>query len=394
MSGLTLLLFLSFKGSLRKWHEEGILTRELEIYLAHLRMGHLDRIVVYTYGRDDSVALDALRLAPDIRARISLEPPRFAGLGKLGALLHSIDWLKMRGLRRSGVDVAKTNQISGGWAGLVARAAGVPLFARCGYILSRRLEKNGQRFAAGVARVLERLMFGAARAVSVTTEGAREDVERLLGRPGKTHVSPTYVDTDLFNAEHATRTTFDDLVYVGRLEPQKNVLAIVQACRDAGLDLMMIGDGSLREEALALASSIGLKLTHHRRMQNDEIAGLFRAHAFYILASLHEGLPKSLIESMSSGMICIGTDVPGIADLITDGETGYLASGVDAASITLAIRRAVDARDRAAEVSAAARRRILAEHSVETYARREIELVRVCAAGTPPPSIGAARVGA
>jgi glycosyltransferase involved in cell wall biosynthesis len=85
---------------------------------------------------------------------------------------------------------------------------------------------------------------------------------------------------------------------------------------------------------------------------------------------VYEGLPKSLIEAMSSEMVCIGTNVPGIADLLTDGVTGYLCDGTDAASIAGTIERA-RAEPSNITVARAARAFALEHHSIRTYLDRE-----------------------
>jgi glycosyltransferase involved in cell wall biosynthesis len=380
-AAMNMLLILSFRGSLAKWRREGILTRELELYLAHLRAGTLTNLHILTYGTGDDAELDGLSLPPDLRARITLERPRWPRLGLIGALAHSLDVVAMKRLRREGVDLAKTNQISGGWAALAAAMVGIPVLARCGYILSRRFALNGHLVKAWVARGLERALFSRAKLVSVTTAGARDELAAAMpGLRDRIMVAPTYVDTDLFIADAGSKSIDDRLVYVGRLEPQKNVLAIVEACAKAGIGLLTIGEGSLGGQVKALATRLGVDLDMRARMPNNDIAAIFASHRYYILASLHEGLPKSLIEAMSSEMVCIGSEVPGINDLLTDGQTGFLSIGTDAESIAAAIGRARTAGMAATSAAKAARLRALRDHSIGTYVERESVWLRQVAA--------------
>lgn len=379
---MKLVLLLSFKGSLAKWHREGILSREIELYLEHLARGTIEELAILSYDPADAASLPLIACEDDLRRKIRLVLPKAGRKGTLGALLHSLDFRAFRRLAKDGFDLCKTNQISGAWPALILRLFGVPLFARCGYLLSRRLDKNGQKLKAAIAWLLEAAVFNAARAISVTTAEAKATVERMLfGRRAEVFVSPTYVNTDLFRPNTGAGLDTETLVLVGRLEPQKNIPAIVEACRIAGKKLLLIGDGSQKALIEATAARVGAEVTIIPRMQNTEIAAVFRRHRHFILGSLHEGLPKVLIEAMSAGMVCIGTPIPGITDLVTDGETGYLATGLAAADIAAAIARADADSARHEAISQAARALILERHSIATYVEREAAMMRRVVAG-------------
>ena len=54
-------------------------------------------------------------------------------------------------------------------------------------------------------------------------------------------------------------------------------------------------------------------------------------------------MPKNLVEALACGLVCIGTDVTGINEIITDGFNGYLATDTGIESIAEAIRKATAA---------------------------------------------------
>ena len=59
---------------------------------------------------------------------------------------------------------------------------------------------------------------------------------------------------------------------------------------------------------------------------NNNIAEILRTKSIFILASRYEGCPNSLIEAMSQGCACIGTNCEGgIKEMITDGVDGIIA---------------------------------------------------------------------
>ena len=73
---------------------------------------------------------------------------------------------------------------------------------------------------------------------------------------------------------------------------------------------------------------------------------------------------------MSSEMVCIGTNVGGITDLLADGSTGYLSAGLDASAIASAIDRA-RSDPMNVRVAKAARAFVLANHSIRAYLEKE-----------------------
>ena len=273
------------------------------------------------------------------------------------------------------IAVAKTNQISGSWVCFDLRAAGTRIFARCGYLLSRRHYKDGHPGRAAIGWVLELLLFNMADIVSVTTASAAQTVRGKVVGKSKVFFNPTYVNTSIFSGDAAEKSCTDAIMYVGRFEPGKNIANLVTACAKSGLGVHIIGEGRMRPQIEAAATQSGANAKFLGTMQNNAVAQKFRSYRYYALTSLHEGLPKSLIEAMSCEMICIGTDVPGISDLIIDGKTGYLAAGTDAAAIAAAIARARAAPDNV-DVARAARQFILAHHSLPTYIERELHYLR------------------
>lgn len=368
---MKLLFVLTFKGSLEKWTKEGIANREMEIPFDYLRRDLFSHVQLFSYSPNDAFFLDKLGFDPALKKRIELIVPENPPTSFWDYLRHSIDVGKIRRAVKDGGIICKTNQINGCWTALLAGLFGAKVLVRCGYILSRRLFKNGDWAKGFVALLLESIAFNGASSISVTTHDAQEYVHRLLWRQrSKIFVAPTYVNTELFNAVIESKLNDRKVLFIGRLVSSKNVLAMVEACHLAKAELTIVGRGSLETQVLARSKDIGLSLTHFPVLMNEEIANLFKTHRYFLLPSLHEGLPKVLIEAMSASMICIGTPTSGTVDLIVQGKTGYLSTDFSAASIAHALDRAFN--DPHAEACAlAARAHVLAHHTIASYVERE-----------------------
>lgn len=373
---MKLLFILTFKGSIKKWFKEGVANREMEIPMEYLRRGYFTHIQIFSYSPDDRDAIRQLNYPPELLDKIELICPDQNPGGFFGHLKHSVDLRKIRAAVKGGAKVAKTNQINGCWTAIFAKFYGCKMFLRCGYILSRRLFMNKNYIAGAVAAVLEFFSFNIADIASVTTQDALDTIKKyLLTARDKAFVAPTYVNTEVFKGDIKEKPAKPDLIFVGRMETQKNVFAFLRACAIAKYPVTMVGRGSLEAQALALAKDLGLRITHHPALQNEEIAALYRQHRYFILPSLHEGLPKVLIEAMAAEMICIGTPTSGITDLIKPGKTGYMTADFTPEAIAKAITEAQS--DPKAETYAkAARQWVLDNHSIGFYVDREFGYIQ------------------
>jgi glycosyltransferase involved in cell wall biosynthesis len=90
-----------------------------------------------------------------------------------------------------------------------------------------------------------------------------------------------------------------------------------------------------------------------------------------VLPSVHDGMANALLEAMASGKVCVATAVGGVADLLKDGENGFVCPPRSVADLAQALDRAAAAS--AKEVGRAARATALEigspERELETYAR-------------------------
>jgi glycosyltransferase involved in cell wall biosynthesis len=368
---MKLLFILTFKGSLEKWSREGIANREMEICFEYLRRDLFTHIQVYSYSPNDREFLDTLNAPPELKQRIELIVPARELRTVWDHVRHSLSLGRVRHAIREGAAICKTNQINGCWTAILARLLGCRMLLRCGYVLSWRLFNNGHWGRAVLALLIEALGFNLAGVGSVTTQDAARYVKRLMpwGK-ARIFVAPTYVNTDIFWGEIGARPNDRRVLFVGRLVPEKNVLAMIDACERVGASLTMVGQGPLAEKAVARAAERGVDLTYHPLVMNEQIADLMKSHRYFLLPSLHEGLPKVLIEAMATEAICIGTPTSGGRALLLPGRTGYLADGYSADAIARALAEAMSDPG-AASIARAARAFVLERHSIAAYADRE-----------------------
>ncbi|WP_300660499.1 glycosyltransferase, partial [Fluviicola sp.] len=98
----------------------------------------------------------------------------------------------------------------------------------------------------------------------------------------------------------------------------------------------IVGDGQEREaiekrvEALKAAYNLQIELTSWIK----DIATFNAGMDIICLSSDNEGTPVSLIEAQASGVPVISTDVGGVRDILSEGETGYVVPKKDRAAFS------------------------------------------------------------
>jgi glycosyltransferase involved in cell wall biosynthesis len=162
---------------------------------------------------------------------------------------------------------------------------------------------------------------------------------------------------------------------VGSLDEYKGHRFLLEACRllvDDGIDvtLELIGDGPLRSDLEAQARQLRLadRVVVRGRQPSDVVREALRRSDVMALASIQlengfmDGIPNVLVEALATGRPVVASSLPGIRELIVDGETGLLAEPGDAASLAAALRRLAEDPDLCERLATAGRAKVEAEH--------------------------------
>ncbi len=118
---------------------------------------------------------------------------------------------------------------------------------------------------------------------------------------------------------------------VGRLVPVKDHRTLLEAFRrvvDAhpASSLVMVGDGPLRGELVHLAGTLGIGERVRFLGERQDIPALLRAFDLFVLSSISEGMPLTVLEAMAAGLPVVATRVGGVSEAVVDQHTGWLVS--------------------------------------------------------------------
>lgn len=152
-----------------------------------------------------------------------------------------------------------------------------------------------------------------------------ERIRRYYGREAAVLAPP--VDTEFFTpgdgADGGSGRPY--ALAVSALAPYKRIDLAVRACREAGIDLVIVGDGpgrrSLRRLAGADADS-GVEL--RGRVTGDELRELYR-HASCLVQPGVEDFGIAPVEALACGTPVVALGRGGVLDIVTDGVHGVLS---------------------------------------------------------------------
>jgi glycosyltransferase involved in cell wall biosynthesis len=288
-------------------------------------------------------------------------------------------------------DVVNVHEPAGAWL-VRERAVGSPAIVATSHGLERRaweLALEEGRLGRGGPSLKTRLVYpltGLSQA-SVTLRGAdhvlclnTEDVAYLsawLGRkaPPVTRIFP---GVDPLYARSAAgrdwRGAFR-LLFAGTWRKNKGIQDLVPAftelaAGDPGLTLTVLGSGASDEEVqAAFAPALRERVRCTRTSSDAEAAAVYAAHDIFVLPSLFEGTPLTLIEAMASGLPVVTTKTCGMKDTIRDGENGLLVPIRSGERLAAAVRRLQTDQELRRRLGTGARRDALTAYTWERAAQ-------------------------
>lgn len=298
----------------------------------------------------------AARLARRLRDRYRFVFACLDGVGPLGEELQregfsvqligrkrGLDWfcpLRLaRVLRNHNVDVLHAHQYTPFFYGLTARLRGPrrpivftehgrhqPDYPRRKRIFANRLLVSGRDRLLGVG--------AAVRQALIDNEGLPAGRVEVLYNGIDVNAFAPIANRALAHAGNGAAKKELVVVQVARLDYLKDHLTAIRTIERVvrhypSTRLVLIGDGPEREvieatmRQLRVADKVQILGT-----RNDVASQLTNADLF-LLTSISEGIPLTVLEAMAAGLPVVATDVGGLREIVVENETGFLAPARD-----------------------------------------------------------------
>lgn len=155
------------------------------------------------------------------------------------------------------------------------------------------------------------------------------------------------------------------ILYIGRIEKNKGIDYMFEAAKCLKADgvpftLHFAGKEETEGEYIPqFQTELGDSFIYHGVVFGKGKNDLLKQCDVFLLPSFYEGLPMSLIETMSFGMVPVVTNVGSISSVVTDKQNGLFVKVKDSDSIVTVIKALSTHRDLLASLSASAQETIL-----------------------------------
>lgn len=174
---------------------------------------------------------------------------------------------------------------------------------------------------------------------------------------GRLSFLPTWADLELFHPaddreglrrrlakEHGLSPDHAWVLFVGRLQEQKAPMRLLETFRElhrlrGDTALIVVGDGNLKDSMVEAVRRFGIagSVRFIGSRPQRKLAEFYRASDVLLLTSNFEGMPRSVLEALASGLPVVTTDVGEVRAVVTDGVSGWVCADFEPEPIARAL---------------------------------------------------------
>ena len=322
------------------------------------RAGH--DVTVFTHEALDRDGVDATFVSVGMLARpFALQMPSFSLALKSRMRGHEFDLVHAQGPQALGADVYTAHSCHAAFLERRRGEAG----------LKGQLSRGYPPHEIG--RLWERRCFARAPALIAVSEGVKRELRDSLGIPEeRIRVIYNGVDTRGFapaaSREEARRSLGDAapaceadgavLLFVGYEFRRKGLAQAIRALAGVERAQLWVVGGDDRATYAEHAAQAGVAERVHFVGHQEDVSVWLQAADALVFPTSYEPFGLVILEALACGTPVITSRLAGAAELIDEGQQGYLLDDPsDSAELTAALRRLLATRERWPELGAAAR---------------------------------------
>ena len=175
-----------------------------------------------------------------------------------------------------------------------------------------------------------------------------------------------------------------DMISIGRLVKQKGVQHAINGIASlpehlrSKVHLNIVGEGPYVDNLQQLTNSLGMNdyVTFHGRMVGETLANMYKKCLIHLMPTTsHEGLPLTILEGMSYGLVTVASDIGGIPSLITHNKDGVLISPGNSQELAQNLERLIQDSSLMQTLSESARTTIIEGYSMDKMVNDTLEVL-------------------
>ena len=277
--------------------------------------------------------------------------------------------------RENKFDVVHTHSSKAGIIGrLAAKAAKVPVIVHT---------VHGQAFHPYQSRFKNRLYIFLERFAAKYCHKIYAVAQAMIDQCVAAKVAPrekymvvySGMETDAFDRAERNAAMREKLgipadaptvVTVARLFAQKGYEYVIPAAEKVlkerpDTHFLLVGDGPMYDDLLKVLKEKNMSDNFHFAglVPPGEVASYIAQADMLWHLSLHEGLPRAVVQALAVGIPAIGFALDGTPEVIIDGETGFLTAAEDVSAVAAAAVRLIDDPEMRRKYGAAGKKRVL-----------------------------------
>jgi glycosyltransferase involved in cell wall biosynthesis len=238
---------------------------------------------------------------------------------------------------------------------------------RAAYALAHQVIANSKAVREalvrdGVPKAKISIIYNGLDVMRVSNQTSRSDALSSLGLPEDPARARRFV-TIVANMRHEVK---DYPMFLRAAQ------AVKKAVPDA--EFLLAGEGELTDGLQRLASELGVSAATFFLGRCEKIAELLSISDVCVLSSKAEGFSNSILEYMAAGRPVVATNVGGAPEVIVEGETGYLVSAGDDATMAARIISLLQEPETVKQFGAAGKLLVERNFSCEAQLNRTEEL--------------------
>lgn len=226
-----------------------------------------------------------------------------------------------------------------------------------------------------------RLTFAAADKILCYTETEKKELVDLGIKSEKIDVIHNGIDTDLFIP--ANEPCFDKkhLLWVGRYAKGKGIDYLIEAFsilkkKHLDVTLTLVGKGPEKDHITKKIRDMNLENSIIMKdfVPNSEIVDMYQNSSIFVLPSLEEGVPRTILEAMSCGIPVVCSRLPQLVDIVDGG--GLLVPLKDSHYLADTISKVLSNSSLAEEFGRNGRKNVVENYSWKDTVKKTVQIYK------------------